>query len=112
MTAVVKQADMKQVDIKALGKVAVLMGGLSAEREISLMSGNAVLAALKAQGVDAHGIDVNENIVDDSPIATIQVSDADEVGVFVASFVCLEPLVILMKNLNSIDASSESLITR
>ena len=63
MTAVVKQADMKQADIKALGKVAVLMGGLSAEREISLMSGNAVLAALKAQGVDAHGIDVNENIV-------------------------------------------------
>ena len=56
-------AEIKQVDVSALGKVAVLMGGLSAEREISLMSGNAVLAALKSQGVDAHGIDVGENIV-------------------------------------------------
>jgi D-alanine-D-alanine ligase len=56
-------AAVKQVDVKALGKVAVLMGGLSAEREISLMSGNAVLAALQSQGVDAHGIDVNESIV-------------------------------------------------
>lgn len=46
-----------------LGKVAVLMGGLSAEREISLLSGNAVLGALKSRGVDAHGIDVDENIV-------------------------------------------------
>jgi D-alanine-D-alanine ligase len=36
------------------GKVAVLMGGASSEREISLMSGNGVLAALKSQGVDAH----------------------------------------------------------
>jgi len=41
----------------------VLMGGQSAEREISLLSGNAVLAALKEKGVDAHGIDVDENIV-------------------------------------------------
>lgn len=45
------------------GKVAVLMGGISAEREVSLMSGAAILKALKAQGVDAHGIDANpENI--------------------------------------------------
>jgi len=51
------------LDVKQTGKVAVLMGGLSAEREISLQSGNAVLAALKSRGVDAHGIDVNENIV-------------------------------------------------
>ncbi|MEK7190730.1 MAG: D-alanine--D-alanine ligase, partial [Pseudomonadota bacterium] len=36
-----------------IGKVAVLMGGRSAEREISLLSGNAVLAALRRQGVDA-----------------------------------------------------------
>ena len=42
------------------GKVAVLMGGRSAEREISLLSGNAVLAALKRQGVDAHGFDPAE----------------------------------------------------
>jgi D-alanine-D-alanine ligase len=39
------------------GKVAVLMGGPSAEREISLLSGNAVLAALVGNGVDAHGFD-------------------------------------------------------
>ena len=39
------------------GKVAVLMGGTSAEREISLMSGNGVLQALRAQGVDAHAFD-------------------------------------------------------
>lgn len=45
------------VDVKALGKVAVLMGGSSAEREISLMSGQGVLAALQSQGVDAHAFD-------------------------------------------------------
>ena len=39
------------------GKVAVLMGGKSAEREISLMSGNGVLAALRSKGVDAHAFD-------------------------------------------------------
>jgi D-alanine-D-alanine ligase len=50
-------------DVSQFGRVAVLMGGLSAEREISLLSGNAVLAALKSKGVDAYGIDVDENIV-------------------------------------------------
>lgn len=39
------------------GKVAVLMGGRSAEREISLMSGQGVLAALLSQGVNAHAFD-------------------------------------------------------
>ena len=39
------------------GKVAVLMGGPSAEREISLLSGNAVLAALRSRGIDAHAFD-------------------------------------------------------
>jgi D-alanine-D-alanine ligase len=39
------------------GRVAVLYGGSSAEREISLLSGAAVLAALKRRGVDAHGFD-------------------------------------------------------
>jgi D-alanine-D-alanine ligase len=48
------------VDIRSLGKVAVLMGGSSAEREISLLSGNGVLAALKSQGVDAHAFDPAE----------------------------------------------------
>ena len=39
------------------GKVAVLMGGHSAEREISLLSGNGVLKALSSKGVDAHAFD-------------------------------------------------------
>lgn len=43
--------------IQSFGKVAVLMGGASAEREISLESGNAVLSALLRSGVDAEGID-------------------------------------------------------
>ena len=43
-----------------LGKVAVLMGGPSAEREISLISGKAVLAALREKGVDAHPFDPAE----------------------------------------------------
>ena len=42
------------------GKVAVLLGGKSAEREVSLKSGNAVLAALKRSGVDAHAFDPAE----------------------------------------------------
>lgn len=42
------------------GKVAVLMGGRSGEREVSLMSGNAVLAALKRKGIDAHAFDPAE----------------------------------------------------
>lgn len=45
------------IDPKSLGKVGVLLGGRSAEREISLMSGNGVLAALKSRGVDAHPFD-------------------------------------------------------
>src|SRR3989337_120369 len=48
---------MKPADF---GKVAVLLGGRSAEREISLLSGNAVLAALRRQGVDAHAFDPAE----------------------------------------------------
>jgi D-alanine-D-alanine ligase len=42
------------------GKVAVLMGGKSAEREVSLMSGAGVLKALQAKGVDAHAFDPAE----------------------------------------------------
>ncbi len=42
------------------GKVAVLLGGSSAEREISLMSGGGVLTALQSQGVDAHAFDPAE----------------------------------------------------
>ena len=42
------------------GKVAVLLGGRSAEREISLLSGNAVLGALRERGIDAHAFDPKE----------------------------------------------------
>ena len=45
------------------GKVAVLMGGPSAEREISLLSGNAILKALRERGVDAHAFDPAERPV-------------------------------------------------
>ena len=49
------------IDPKSLGKVAVLMGGSSAEREVSLtMSGPGVLKALRSQGVDAHAFDPSE----------------------------------------------------
>jgi D-alanine-D-alanine ligase len=48
------------IDPKALGKVAVLMGGRSAEREVSLMSGAGVLKALQGKGVDAHAFDPAE----------------------------------------------------
>ena len=44
-------------DPKAFGRVAVLMGGTSAEREVSLESGRNVLEALRARGVDAHAVD-------------------------------------------------------
>ena len=46
--------------IAALGKVGVLFGGRSAEREVSLMSGNGVLQALKSKGIDAHAFDPAE----------------------------------------------------
>lgn len=44
-------------DARAFGRVAVLMGGTSAEREVSLDSGANVLEALRARGVDAHAVD-------------------------------------------------------
>jgi D-alanine-D-alanine ligase len=45
------------VNAQDFGKVAVLMGGASAEREISLLSGSGVLQALRSKGVDAHAFD-------------------------------------------------------
>ena len=55
------------IDVKNLGRVAVLMGGPSAEREISLLSGNGVLAALREKGVDAHAFDPVVNSLFDLP---------------------------------------------
>lgn len=52
------------IDVKALGKVAVLMGGRSSEREVSLMSGTGVLAALQSKGVNAHKFDPAEQGLD------------------------------------------------
>ena len=52
----VKQ-ELANLDVKSLGRVGVLLGGRSGEREISLMSGNGVLEALLSKGVDAHPFD-------------------------------------------------------
>ena len=51
---------ISESEIKALGKVGVLFGGRSAEREISLISGSGVLQALQSKGVDAHAFDPAE----------------------------------------------------
>jgi len=48
------------IDPASLGKVGVLFGGRSAERDISIMSGNGVLQALKSKGVDAHPFDTGQ----------------------------------------------------
>ncbi|TVQ71955.1 MAG: D-alanine--D-alanine ligase [Chromatiaceae bacterium] len=55
---------MNHSNVADFGKVAVLMGGWSAEREVSLRSGAEVLKALRAAGVDAHGVDVGRDILD------------------------------------------------
>ena len=49
---------------KDFGKVAVVMGGWAAERSISLKSGHAVLEGLIQQGVDAHKVDADRNVID------------------------------------------------
>ncbi|MGA0959682.1 MAG: D-alanine--D-alanine ligase [Sedimenticolaceae bacterium] len=45
------------------GKVAVVMGGFAAEREVSLISGKAVLEGLQSKGIDAHAIDLDRDVV-------------------------------------------------
>jgi D-alanine-D-alanine ligase len=50
--------------MSGFGKVAVLFGGSSAEREVSLKSGSRVLAALQGQGIDAHAFDPAEQPLD------------------------------------------------
>lgn len=47
------------IDVSQFGKVAVLVGGISAERAVSLISGAAVLKGLLAKGVDAHAVDAH-----------------------------------------------------
>ena len=51
-------------EAREFGRVAVLFGGDSSEREISLLTGNAVLQALKARGVDAHAFDPRERALE------------------------------------------------
>ena len=51
-------------DVSVFGRVAVLFGGSSAERAVSLKSGAAVLAALQAAGVDAYGIDAGPQLAE------------------------------------------------
>lgn len=55
---------MKARQASDFGKVAVLMGGLSAEREVSLNSGAQVLAGLRDKGVDAHAIDAGIDVLE------------------------------------------------
>ena len=51
-------------DAKVFGRVAVLMGGTSSEREVSLDSGRNVLEALRSRGIDAHAVDGIPALVD------------------------------------------------
>jgi D-alanine-D-alanine ligase len=53
-----------QNNTERFGKVAVLMGGWAAEREVSLKSGTAVLSGLLDQGVDAHKVDASRDVFD------------------------------------------------
>jgi D-alanine-D-alanine ligase len=53
-------SDMSSIDPKSFGKVAVLFGGVSAEREVSLNSGRLVHQALTGAGIDAHLFDPSE----------------------------------------------------
>lgn len=55
----------KAMNVKDFGRVAVLLGGRSTEREVSLNSGGRVLAALQRQGVDAHAFDPAERKLDE-----------------------------------------------
>jgi D-alanine-D-alanine ligase len=51
------KSDLDQLDVRILGRVGVLLGGRSGERQISLMSGSGVLEALQSKGVNAHAFD-------------------------------------------------------
>ena len=53
-------SDLTDNIVTNFGKVGVLFGGRSAERDVSIMSGTGVLQALKSRGIDAHGFDPAE----------------------------------------------------
>ncbi|MGC4061010.1 MAG: D-alanine--D-alanine ligase [Aquabacterium sp.] len=60
-----QQLQAPTIDPASLGKVAVLFGGASAERDVSIMSGSGVLKALQSQGVDAFAFDPAERPLQD-----------------------------------------------
>jgi D-alanine-D-alanine ligase len=62
MSASSAQVTPRVEQAEAFGRVAVIYGGLSAERDVSLQSGQAVLDGLRRGGVDAHGVDVDKHI--------------------------------------------------
>ena len=64
MTTTIALPPMRLADPAAFGRVAVLMGGSSSERDVSLDSGRNVLEALRARGVDAHPVDGIPALVD------------------------------------------------
>ena len=66
---------MNAIDLSAFGRVAVIMGGTSAEREISLRSGSEVLKGLLAAGVDAFAIDLGN--AGANPVAQLLEHDFD-----------------------------------
>lgn len=68
------QLQAPRIDPASLGKVAVLFGGTSAEREISKMSGSGVLKALQSQGVNAFAFDPAER-----PLQELQAEGVDRV---------------------------------
>jgi D-alanine-D-alanine ligase len=61
----IRVGDKTMTDAAQLGRVAVLLGGRSAEREVSLKSGSMVLAALQSQGVDVDRFDPAERTIDE-----------------------------------------------
>lgn len=65
---------MNKIDFSEVGRVGVLFGGLSAEREVSLESGQAVVQALNNLGVETIAIDVQENVVEQIIEANIAVA--------------------------------------
>ena len=73
MQLVYEPTAMREIsEPRVFGKVAVLFGGDSSEREISLLTGRAVLAALQRRGVDAHAVDPR-----DTPLATLVAAGFD-----------------------------------
>ena len=78
MSQVIKLAESRRVvrDAGDFGRVAVLYGGESAEREVSLNTGAAVLGALQSRGVDAHGWDPA-----DQPITELAAAHFDRVWI-------------------------------